>query len=817
MSNPITTPVKSPINPNARIDSTVSTPVKEEDDEMLIGTFSAMKVTQGANLAKRCADAYTIEGSPVNVNHRYKKRDFHPTPLRASFYGGHDFDETPLQRNIVTGTLSQSVAKPFAKPTSTSEHDMLLVICSASEEHNTGDHQENALRTALLCGPDGCLRRPEVNEHIKWINSDNLTAAPLTDLLRVHEYTYLKYIEDKCRAAAMMSSAAEKGTPNNHSVAAQFPSFYAPPGMLDSDTPLQPQSLEAAKRFCGAAILAVDHVMASTCNVSISACNEETNTQEGGECSRAFVIGRPPGHHAGPHGCVPSAHFWQRPDMASSGFCLLNTVAVAAAYARHQYGRWAWRNTCMSNNPISSRTSSTTNNNNNNKNSTSSSGTGKGEWRAPRIAIVDIDIHHGNGTEEIVRNLSPRQVHLPLPSSWAPVSTLSYKPWLNEQDTDEVFFSSVHLYAGDRFYPCSGPDSFPEKDTADSTTAATPNTTVPISTQSHPTPSERIVNIALTPIGPGPWDRKARAKLTPAQRDTLCKQASAEFRSKVNSMLLPRLEAFNPDLLFISAGFDAHHDDWYHFLTEQDLHWVTEQLCAVADRCGSSSNNTSSSGSSSSSSSNGVSSGEKGGKRKCGVISVLEGGYSLSSPLPPATKSKTTKAAPAAAPAAVSVINFTHSGISIGNSATGPTASVVEGSTGAAVGGGGVASPNVEAAAAVLGRGGRGKAKKGTTSAIASPPASLPVPAEPVVKVELTPTAAVPSTGLSYKQALQSAAAAEPAVIVASVGTSSANVAYCGATHEETMYAQRPGDGGLVKGVLAHAAALVGRKTFLSK
>jgi hypothetical protein len=59
-----------------------------------------------------------------------------------------------------------------------------------------------------------------------------------------------------------------------------------------------------------------------------------------------FVIGRPPGHHAGPNGsvpfqhdslthlrcgrCVPSNHYWLRPDMASSGFCLLNTVAVAA-------------------------------------------------------------------------------------------------------------------------------------------------------------------------------------------------------------------------------------------------------------------------------------------------------------------------------------------------------------------------------------------------------------------------------------------------------------------------------------------------------
>ena len=44
---------------------------------------------------------------------------------------------------------------------------------------------------------------------------------------------------------------------------------------------------------------------------------------------RAFVIGRPPGHHAGPSGCVPSRHFWRNPDMTSSGFCLLNTVAGA--------------------------------------------------------------------------------------------------------------------------------------------------------------------------------------------------------------------------------------------------------------------------------------------------------------------------------------------------------------------------------------------------------------------------------------------------------------------------------------------------------
>lgn len=119
---------------------------------------------------------------------------------------------------------------------------------------------------------------------------------------------------------------------------------------------------------------------------------------------RAFVIGRPPGHHAGPSGCVVGPGFWQRPGVASSGFCLLNNVAVAAGYARYKYH-------C-------------------------------------KIAIVDIDVHHGNGTEDIVRNLAPRLVHLPLPSSWAPVSKMEYKPWYNEQDDQEVLFASIHKYDG---------------------------------------------------------------------------------------------------------------------------------------------------------------------------------------------------------------------------------------------------------------------------------------------------------------------------------------------------------------------------------
>ena len=75
-----------------------------------------------------------------------------------------------------------------------------------------------------------------------------------------------------------------------------------------------------------------------------------------------------------------------------------------------------------------------------------------------KVAIVDIDIHHGNGTEEIVRNLWPRKKTLPLPPSHAPISYETYKPWLDETDKDNVFLASLHLYddGEGQFYPGGG-------------------------------------------------------------------------------------------------------------------------------------------------------------------------------------------------------------------------------------------------------------------------------------------------------------------------------------------------------------------------
>ena len=113
---------------------------------------------------------------------------------------------------------------------------------------------------------------------------------------------------------------------------------------IDGDTTLSEFSLDAARRAAGACVHAVDLVMAHAVN-------------------NAFCAVRPPGHHAGPAGKVVCPNDRD----GSSGFCLFNNVAIGAAYARHVYRSSGVR----------------------------------------RVAILDFDVHHGNGTEAIVRALQP--------------------------------------------------------------------------------------------------------------------------------------------------------------------------------------------------------------------------------------------------------------------------------------------------------------------------------------------------------------------------------------------------------------------------
>jgi len=254
--------------------------------------------------------------------------------------------------------------------------------------------------------------------------------------------------------------------------------------------------------------------------------------------------------------------------MASSGFCLLNTVGVAAAYALYSQGKQAMKNAFIQ--------------------ALRSGDSGDNiEPRVPKIAIVDIDVHHGNGTEQIVKNIVAGTENLPLPSSWAPVTRRTHKPWLSENDSDHVFFGSINLYGGPSFYPCSGADSDSQQVVSDQG-------------QNQGERKPRIINIGLTPIGPA-WDIKGRQRLSSNQRASLHQQAGQELRKKVESQLLPALREFKPDLLLISSGFDSHIDDMYHFLDETDYHWLTKCLCDCTSD----------------------------GR----VISVLEGGYSLSSPI----------------------------------------------------------------------------------------------------------------------------------------------------------------------------------------
>ncbi|MGG7519502.1 histone deacetylase family protein [Allorhizobium undicola] len=214
---------------------------------------------------------------------------------------------------------------------------------------------------------------------------------------------------------------------------------------IEADTYASQKSLQVALTAIGGAMAAVDDVMT-------------------GKADNVFVAGRPPGHHA--------------EKTRAMGFCLFNTVAIAARHAQKVYG-------------------------------------------VERVAIVDWDVHHGNGTQDIF--------------------------W----DDPSVLFCSTHQMP---LYPWTG-----KKEEAGA----------------HGT----IVNAPLSENA-----------------------GSDHFREAFKSRVLPALHDFAPDLILISAGFDAHHRDPLAQinLVGEDFDWATGRLMEVADRFA--------------------------GNR---VVSLLEGGYDL--------------------------------------------------------------------------------------------------------------------------------------------------------------------------------------------
>ena len=124
---------------------------------------------------KRSSDRMTIEGSPV------KHASFHApffsiTILRMfllmqinNINKRLDLTDTPVAfRFAITQTAKDN--EPIIKDGPTVQQRKVLVFSSSTDEHDTGNHQENALRTALLSGPDGCLRRPELVNSVEWVD-----------------------------------------------------------------------------------------------------------------------------------------------------------------------------------------------------------------------------------------------------------------------------------------------------------------------------------------------------------------------------------------------------------------------------------------------------------------------------------------------------------------------------------------------------------------------------------------------------------------------------------------------------------------------
>lgn len=225
--------------------------------------------------------------------------------------------------------------------------------------------QEHGGRLQALLGPSGVLTQEPLRSQVMWEHWDH--EASLTDILRVHEWDYVSQLMKRCRELQELQDASSN---------AEHPS-PPPISSLDIDTNICADSFTAAAVAAGAACRAVDRVATSQIAPR-----------------RVFVAVRPPGHHAGPRGRVLG------PDgeavSSSQGFCLLNSVAIAAAYARYNY---------------------------------------RGLLR--RIAMVDFDVHYGDGTAACVLNLVPGTHHVSA-GHGVRVSMPCYKPWLDQTDPNEV-------------------------------------------------------------------------------------------------------------------------------------------------------------------------------------------------------------------------------------------------------------------------------------------------------------------------------------------------------------------------------------------
>ena len=220
----------------------------------------------------------------------------------------------------------------------------------------------------------------------------------------------------------------------------------------------------------------------------------------------AFALVRPPGHHSGYYGPVENQY------ETSNGFCIVNNIAIGAAYTKYKY-----------------------------------------KDLIQKIAIVDIDVHHGNGTEEIIELLNYKDFSKPFKYEKIGGVNISEKQninWLDFDDSKNVLFISTHIYDKnnpDKFYPYSGSEEKNTKKDSDIYPGG-------------------IYNI--------PFEYKENYPY--------------EYRNILRSKVIPRLYKFKPDIIFVSAGFDGHKlekiNQNHMLLQENDYGYIAQQLQFVANK-----------------------------------------------------------------------------------------------------------------------------------------------------------------------------------------------------------------------------------------
>lgn len=255
-----------------------------------------------------------------------------------------------------------------------------------------------------------------------------------------------------------------------------------------------------------------------------------------GGATNAFCAVRPPGHHAGPSGTALGG--------GSHGFCLLSNAALAAAYAR----------SCLRLHGIK------------------------------KVCVIDWDVHHGNGTEACFRNTQPGKVKVPISLGDIGSGVVKMdggKPILDpDEDADELLFASVHGFDGS-FYPATG-------------------VTSPDALDRFPDPEDRwewVQDGVVTDGRDGGEGRMATdfdmqnggpSVINVGMRGTGSKpERGKQWRRVWKGLVLPRVYEFNPDLIIISAGFDAHMRDSIQSqvnlgVREADYEWLSEEIAKIA-------------------------------------------------------------------------------------------------------------------------------------------------------------------------------------------------------------------------------------------